>query len=243
MSYYLTITATFRIGGALPSLEEQYQDLWEIANALEPLKFQLDSWYPPARTKSASLLNPAFTPLGPSSAALAMAKADKDNHDPNVRIMGVWNGKDRDGGASFTITYTKPAIPSNLEFQAEGHESLLDTANVISFVTAIVRKWSPETVQVGPIGYDDTSVFTDRPAVGWMLYLPIAISTQQVPEAAALMPITGNESSSSKGTLVISVDEPFMIKNQEHVTKANAIETRMVDQDLLPTFAQLNSQS
>ena len=43
-----------------------------------------------------------------------------------------------------------------------------------------------------------------------------------------------------KYTLIVSVvDEPFSASNPEHVKIANAIEERLVDQDLLPLFTEL----
>lgn len=42
------------------------------------------------------------------------------------------------------------------------------------------------------------------------------------------------------GTLIVSVvDEPFSASNLEHVKIANAMEERLVDQDLLPLFTEL----
>jgi hypothetical protein len=42
------------------------------------------------------------------------------------------------------------------------------------------------------------------------------------------------------GTIIVSVtDEPFSDENPEHVKIANAIEIRLVDQDLLPLFTDL----
>ena len=42
------------------------------------------------------------------------------------------------------------------------------------------------------------------------------------------------------GTIIVSVtDAPFDVNNPEHVKIANAIAIRLVDQDLLPRFADL----
>ncbi|SAL29547.1 hypothetical protein AWB64_02523 [Caballeronia sordidicola] len=81
-------------------------------------------------------------------------------------------------------------------------------------------------------------VFPNRPGAGWMLYLPRVISTKEVPEARDLIPVM--EGKKQKGTLVVSViDEVFSADNPEHVMIANAIEERLVDQDLLPRYAEL----
>ena len=42
------------------------------------------------------------------------------------------------------------------------------------------------------------------------------------------------------GTIIVSVtDEPFNDENPEHVKIANAIEIRLVDQDLLPRYVDI----
>ena len=76
-----------------------------------------------------------------------------------------------------------------------------------------------------------------------MLYLPRALTAQQVPEARALVPVMGKDANGKDkqlGTIIVSVtDEPFSDENPEHVKIANAIETRLVDQDFLPRYTEL----
>ena len=71
-----------------------------------------------------------------------------------------------------------------------------------------------------------------------MLYLPTAIASEALPEAAELVPVT--ENGRQTGTIIVSVsDEVLSADNPDHVQIANAIETRLADQDLLlpPTHA------
>nr|WP_256505738.1 Imm52 family immunity protein [Cupriavidus sp. WGlv3] len=83
------------------------------------------------------------------------------------------------------------------------------------------------------------SWFSDRPAVGWMLYLPMLLTEQQIPEARALISVP-DEDNKRVGTIVVSVtDTPFSGTDPEHVRAANAIEVRLVDQDLLPRYIDL----
>jgi len=59
-----------------------------------------------------------------------------------------------------------------------------------------------------------------------------------VPEARELIPVMDDRQ--QRGTIIVSViDEPFSADNPEHVKVANAIEVRLVDQDLLPLFSEL----
>lgn len=76
-----------------------------------------------------------------------------------------------------------------------------------------------------------------------MLYLPRVLTVQQVPEARALIPVMEKEEQGKDkqiGTIIVSVtDELFSDENPEHVKIANAIEIRLVDQDLLPRHVDI----
>lgn len=86
-----------------------------------------------------------------------------------------------------------------------------------------------------------TATLEGRPisGVGWMIYLPRKITVQQVPEARALVPVKNNDGK-EVGTIIVSVtDAVFSTDNAEHVEIANRIEIRLVDQDLLPAYADI----
>lgn len=217
----------------LPTIEDQYQDLWRFAKALEGIGIPLDDWYPPADTPEGSMLNQAFTATGASTPALAMAKADKANHATDLRSLGAWNGIEGEGGAVFT-TFLKASVrPSSLDFSAKELAPLQDHANALKLMQAAIDIWSPALIELGTYGYDGKAVFNDRPAVSWMIYLPLAIETNQAPEASLLVPVLDAEGE-RRGTIVVSVLEQFDAQNPEHVKRANDIEVRLADQDLLP---------
>jgi hypothetical protein len=69
-----------------------------------------------------------------------------------------------------------------------------------------------------------------------MIYLPFKIETHNAPEAAALLPILDADTK-QKGTLLVSTTETFNANNKEHVKRANDLEVRLADQDLLPRFS------
>lgn len=234
MNHILEIDANFHIGIQLPSIEDQYNDIWKFAKALQTVGLHLDQWFPPADTKASSLLNRAFTETGPSAAALAMAKADSDNLATDLRTLGVWNGTEDDGAIAYTATYSSGPFPSTLNFSSKEVASLRDSSIVIKLVKAIVGLWEPMVIQIAPGGYLEKSVFPDRPGAGWMLYLPISIEARQVPEASDVIKIMDEKGKTQRGSLIVTVAEPFDMQNPEHIKKANAIETRLVDQDLLP---------
>ena len=90
-----------------------------MAKFLGKLDISITEWFPPADTEANSLLNPAFTKTGPSPAAIAMAMADKENLAHDLRTLGVWNGKEDEGGMAYTTTYNTGPIPSFLSFNAK----------------------------------------------------------------------------------------------------------------------------
>jgi hypothetical protein len=237
-SFNLEIVANFwPINAALPTIEEHYGKLWQFAKALQAIGIPLDEWYPPADTPVNSLLNNAFGESGPTPAALAMAHADKANRATDLRSLGAWNGVDEEGGMAFTTMLKTSIRPSTFEFSAKGSEPLKDVSNVLKVVQTVLDIWSPVMVLVGPYGYEDRKVFKDRPPVSWMVYLPFTIETCNAPEASALIPVFDSDKT-QKGTIVISVTEMFDPDNQEHVQRANDLEIRLADQDLLPRFME-----
>lgn len=238
MSLYLTISANFRTGTNLPSIDDQYHHLWMLAKFLETVGQPISDWFPPADTEQNSLLNKAFTAAGTSAAALAMAKADKSNLASDLRTLGVWNGKEDEGGIAYTATYNTGRIPSDLDFSADAVSEFIECENVVKLVKALINIWNPLLVKVAPGGYSKHRVFPDRPPVGWMIYLPFEISAKQVPEAAQIIPIVAADGKKRQGSLIITTTDTFDVNNPNHIKQANAIETRLVDQDLLPTLRE-----
>ncbi len=110
---------------------------------------------------------------------------------------------------------------------------------IARIVSAMVSVYDPLYVSVSPRAYFPRQVFDDKPGVGWMLYLPKPLTAQQVPEARELIPVP-EAGRKQTGTIIVSVpDAVFSEDNPEHVEVANRIEIRLVDQDLLPAFADL----
>lgn len=105
------------------------------------------------------------------------------------------------------------------------------------FMHGLLTIWPVASLmEVGPTAYYTTEkVFSQRPGVGWMLYLPMPIATKQLPEAAELVPVM--DGLEQKGTIIVSVpDATFSVDDGNHVATANAIEVRLADQDLLPAY-------
>ena len=231
--YNIGFFANFRpLDDKMPSIENQYADLWSFALLLQTIGISLDDWYPPADTPENSLLNNSFDKNGVTKAALAMALA-ANKKKTNVRTLGAWNGIDEEGGMAFTTMVSAGLIPSNFDFSASNSDPLRSFDNVLKILHKIIEIWAPILVQISPYEYKEKRVFKDKPGVGWIIYLPFVIENKNVPEASDLIPIY-DENKRQKGTIVVSVKDTFDANNPEHVKRANEIEIRLVDQDLLP---------
>lgn len=222
----------------LPSREEHLSTLWRIAQLFEPFGLPIDIWRPPAPTRKKSLAHAAFDRNGPTSAALEIQRVqDEKDGMTNYRRTGVWSGKEKGRGGSFSISFSSdPDCPICLLYLQFNEIDALDQAkNMQQFMLGLLDIWPlAAQIEVGPLMYYTTHrVFPKRPGAGWMLYLPRAITHEELPEATELVPVM--ENGRQKGTIIVSVsDDVFSIDNPDHVKIANAIEIRLADQDLLP---------
>ncbi|PQZ54390.1 hypothetical protein CQ050_30145 [Achromobacter sp. MYb9] len=160
--------------------------------------------------------------------------------DAAVTHVAIWNGaQERDEGISVSIQVGSGFFPNSLDVETM-NDAFFGTVEKMAAVTeVIVDVLQPQYVSVQPQAYATRKVFDDKPGVGWMLYLPQVITAQQVPEAQALIPVPA-AGKKQTGTIIVSVaDEVFSLDNPRHVESANHIEMRLVDQDLLPRYADL----
>ncbi|MFV8593070.1 Imm52 family immunity protein [Ralstonia pseudosolanacearum] len=232
--------AQYKVDLAHPlTVEDNLADLFRLRERIRTLSPHMVEWFLGGDTKDDSYLYPAFDNTGPTTAITAVLneRARQRKSAPLVtRSIGLWNGKDDLDGASMGLVYIEANRPSLVKLDTSCPE-MLSHAKVLATCQAFIDIWRPSFVAVEPTFYDP--VFKDRPGVGWMLYLPQVLTVQQVPEAAALIPVLG-EKKKQTGTIIVSVaDEPFSSDNPEHVKIANKIEVRLVDQDLLPRYAEL----
>jgi Immunity protein 52 len=226
------------------SLPDDLGGLYRLRECLRRLNPKLAEWFLGGNSKEQAFLYEAFDDSGPTTALIAVLK-EKNRQRPSppvTRPVGLWNGEVGPEGATMGMLYSQTTQPSLVDFQTRIRD-FLSYDNALIATRKMVEVWSPLFVSVEPVFYHP--VFKDRPGVGWMLYLPRVLTTQQVPEARALVPVmTEGDGKKQKsvqlGTIIVSVtDEPFSDENPEHVKIANAIEIRLVDQDLLPRYADL----
>jgi hypothetical protein len=238
MNNPIEMTAHFRATGNL-KVDEILHELYMFSMVLASASPKLTGWLLKGKSRQEAFLYDAFETTGPTPAATAVLN-EKLKNDIETRIVSMWNGHDDDGhGAS--IKYfgrLKPAV-SLLTLDAESDAFADDWKAAVEVVKGAVLLWNSSSISLETSGYSDRKVFKDRPGIGWMLYLPEVLTAQQVPEARALVPVLGADRKQI-GTIVVSVtDAPFSDENPEHARIANAIEIRLVDQDLLPRYVDL----
>ncbi len=200
------------------------------------------NWHLKGDTLDEALLYPAFDADGaPSSPAVAVLTEEFRSKKSKVSHASIWNGKTQAGeGASMSCRVSDAKVlPDTFSIRLGVPACYATADDLVDLIKAIAATFNPALVEASPEGYFEKQVFDDKPGVGWMLYLPKAITTQQVPEARALIPVTGGDRKQI-GTIVVSViDTVFSVDNPDHVDVANRIEIRLVDQDLLPRYTDI----
>lgn len=214
------------------------EELYGLVPDLLACSPMLDGWLLKGNTKAEALLYDVFGPSGPTTSAIAVL-TESLKHDVDPRIVSMWNGREGSEGASVQYVGRPAPETSMLVLRAKPGAFTNEWEAAANLLRSSIGLLHPAVVTLDSSGYFDKKVFKDRPGIGWMLYLPKVLTSQQVPEARALAPVLGADKKQI-GTIVVSVtDEPFSDENPEHVKIANAIEIRLVDQDLLPRYADL----
>lgn len=211
--------------------------------AIDPL-LKDSEWLIATGVLETSLLYGVFDSDGPTTAAVAVLETKAKKRE-GVKGFTLWNGQEREKGASISCMFDRiDGRSSSFKFSVTSPKAtsrLGDWKHAAEALSAAAQIFSPIYGAIETMYYE--GVFKDRPGVGWMLYLPHVLTVQQVPEARALVPVMGKDEKGKDkqvGTIIVSVtDEPFSDENPEHVKIANAIEIRLVDQDLLPRYADL----
>lgn len=235
-----------RAGGKLPSIDEQMAELYMFVQVISPFSPLLAHWLLTSdKSKEDALRYEAFDATGPTTAALAVLREATKGVD-DIHSISVWNGAEGKGdGAAMSSRCNVLGRPDAFDFALKLRPEVTDWQTGVDWIMGAIKIWPALFATFGPLWYSERAVFKDRPGVGWMLYLPRVLTPQQVPEARALVPVIANDDGEKSkpvqiGTIIVSVTaEPFSDENPEHVKIANAIEIRLVDQDLLPRYAEL----
>ncbi|MBU9168234.1 immunity 52 family protein [Burkholderia gladioli] len=198
-----------------------------------------ENWRLKGDTLEEAMLYQVYDANGEATPAALAVLREAFRGEHAFTYAALWDGnRDASKGASISCHIADKTIPDRLSITIRG-PAWQDYRAVADLVAKIVEVFGPLLVDVSDEKYGLKQVFDDKPGVGWMLYLPHRITTQQVPEARALIPIP-SAGRKQTGTIIVSVvDEAFSADNPEHVEIANRIEIRLVDHDLLPTYLSL----
>jgi hypothetical protein len=202
-------------------------------------RFDRRNWHLAGASDRDASLYPAFDNEAPTTAALAVLK-EKFRKSPDQTYVALWDGhEDTSTGVSMACHVGPTSIPRSFLVEIVDQPELQEVRSIAAIVSRIAQEFSPACIEVAPLGYSKKQVFDDKPAVGWMLYLPQVLSTRQVPEARALIAVP-EKGRKQTGTIVVSVtDSAFSVDNPQHIEIANRIEIRLVDQDLLPRYMDI----
>ncbi|KNY08930.1 LysR family transcriptional regulator [Achromobacter piechaudii] len=236
----MEIKSQFRDESLRPDdFSEALHRLHIITSAMAEKSNSLGPWYAQGESLQESLLYPAFDGDTASSALLAVLK-HKYRNDASDTHIALWDGNEDDSkGATIACHIGDKFLPDSLGITLYDDKQLGNSPSIKDIVLKIVEVFRPYYVAIFPSRYTELKVFSDKPAVGWMLYLPQVITTEQVPEAQALIPVPA-AGKKQTGTIIVSVaDAVFSVGNPSHVDLANRIEMRLVDQDLLPRYVDL----
>lgn len=229
-------------GSPLTTVRGALEVLRPLANWLGTKDPLLSKWFLGGQTLEAALQYQAFVDeVNGHTACVALLEASAKKTG-DVGIM-LWNGQNSaETGASLSMLVMDGPFPSQIALELAGDPArprLGDYAATAAFLAMMVLATRPECAFVyGQSSYGNKQAFKDRPGVGWMLYLPREFTVQDVPEARALLPVVDGKN--RLGTIIVSViDAVFDDLNPEHLKTARDIETRLVSNDWLPTWAQM----
>lgn len=238
----MIITCKFRDPTlASEDFPEMLRRMHSITTLLAEKSEGLDNWFAQGDSIEEAYLYPAFEDGEPSTALLAVLN-QKYRNDKSFTLVSIWNGaREQHNGVSLALHANDKRQPCTLTIS--NHKRRDDrfggADSVKDIVVGLVQIFRPLYVSVSPRYYAQKQVFDDKPGVGWMLYLPQVITAPQVPEAQALIPVPA-AGKPQTGTIIVSVaNEVFSVDNPGHIELANHIEMRLVDQDLLPRYADL----
>lgn len=156
-------------------------------------------------------------------------------------VESIWDAND--DNHSYGISYRKMFYDETNRASVEISLVPGTSENILTHFITLISKLSSyfncSYMSVDSKGYSvlGRSVFPDRLAVGWMLYIPHVVLPELIHEAARIVPVVDGEK--QKGTIVVSTEDIFEGSNKEHVGKANDIEIRLLDLGLLPLMTEI----
>lgn len=221
--------------GSLPNARDLLSRIEPIAEAIRAWSVPFEDWLLAGDSIEEASRHPVYEDGQPTEAAVAVV-AQWIKKQSTVPGVAMWNGI-TDAFKSMGINYYEMQTPHRGHFSlSAGPKSFSDNWQEVAKVMAQgALMCRPLWGSVESHAYYPKRVFPDRPAVGWMFYLPTTLTGHEVPEARAVHPVMDGKT--QIGTILVSVtDAPFDHDAPEHVRVANEIEMRLANIDLLPRF-------
>lgn len=220
---------------------EMLRRLHIIAKLLADKSEGLTHWFAQGNSREEAFLYPAFEGDEASTALLAVLQ-HKFHADKSFTFVSVWNGAEKpQDGVVLAMHVNSVGAPCTLKisYHKRRDDRFGKADSVKDILVSLTSLVPAQYISVAPRYYDQHQVFEDKPGAGWMLYLPRVITAQQLPEAQALIP-TPSAGKKQTGTIIVStLDEIFSLDNARHIERANQIELRLVDQDLIDSYADM----
>lgn len=237
----LKITTYFYLSEDAPlSFKSHIERLYPIFEKLSSLDNLAKDFLLIRETEAECYLYPVYENNGTLTKA-AEAVLETEHKNAKTRAADWQNSDEKDPKKwiSAGYMYGSVAQPNTFDIHFNGQHRFKDTNAMACLFEIIAKVLKPNVISIR--SSKSTNIFPDRHGVNWMMYLPSVFTAQQIPEARALVPVMSNDKKPVRlGTIVVSVlNELFSDDNPEHVKIAHDIETRMVSEDLLPTFKQL----
>jgi hypothetical protein len=90
-----------------------------------------------------------------------------------------------------------------------------------------------ERIVFAPDHYTGKRVFSHRQAGGWMVFYPSKLNPKDFPSASRVINVKDH------GTLIVATDEIFDMDNPAHIDKANQVEIRLAELELLKPLPEM----
>ncbi|HCD3310772.1 immunity 52 family protein [Enterobacter cloacae complex sp. ECC445] len=224
----------------LPSVELCLDELFFVSELLDVLLGTKKRWYEKGYSRKQALEHVVFN-HDKAEPKVVERWSSRINKEYPLIIDGVWDGEVDSKICS--INYIKKHVDNikktNLDISITCGETEVSTNKVVGFLTSLVNNKEHMYASINTNGYwnNDENVFPDRIPVGWMIYIPVVLLPELIPEAGRVVPVVA--AGKQKGTIVVSTTDIFDGRNKEHISKANDMEIKLLDLGLLPLMTEL----
>ncbi|WP_075183698.1 Imm52 family immunity protein [Pantoea sp. 1.19] len=223
-----------------PSVELCLDELFYVSKLVESLLKTKKIWYEKGCSRKQALEKIVFNHDRAEVSVIDRWRKEIKKDFPLI-IDGVWDGEIESRVCS--INYIKKHIENlkktNLDVSITCDKGEISLTKVIDFAMSLVFNKNNMYASISTNGYwnNCSNVFPDRIPVGWMIYIPVIILVELIPEAARVVPVM--EGDKQRGTIIVSTEEIFDGNSKEHIGKANDIEIKLLDLGLLPLMTEL----